>query len=131
MEACPKILIYLATRGYPIVSLAELLGMTRDELMPFVDPNHQPVERWVAGTGFRLWHGVIEVFWAFMIFSTAVVAARTLLVAWLARRHHRRTEAAPPPGYRPALSVVIAAFNEGKVIRKTLQSVLETDYEGA
>jgi len=130
LEALPKIIDYLQARGDRIVSLAELLGMTRDELMPPVDSNQQHLERLVAGTGFRVWHGIVEFFWAFMIFSTGVVAARTLLVAWLARQHHIRTRKRKPSNYQPSISVVIAAYNEGKVIAKTLRSVLDTDYRG-
>ena len=135
VEALPKIIDYLQARGDRIVSLSELLGIPRDELMPPVDASHQPLERIVAGLGFRAWHGIVEFFWAFMIFSTALVAARTLLVAWLARRHHRasrksairnpQSAIAPPP-----ISIVIAAYNEGRVIAKTLQCVLNTDYAG-
>ena len=32
--------------------------------------------------------------------------------------------------FSPALSVVIAAYNEGKVIAQTLRSVVQTDYAG-
>ena len=135
VEALPKIIDYLHARGDRIVSLSELLGIPRDELMPPVDASRQPIERIVAGVGFRTWHGIVEFFWAFMIFSTVLVAMRTLLVAWLAHRHHRearkwemgdgRSEIGSPP-----ISVVIAAYNEGKVIAKTLRSVADTDYGG-
>ncbi len=91
VAALPHIIDYLQTRGDRIVSLSELLGMTRDELMPPVDTTRQPIERFVAGTGFRTMHGIAAFFWAFMIFSTGLVIARTLLVAWLAHRHHSRT----------------------------------------
>jgi peptidoglycan/xylan/chitin deacetylase (PgdA/CDA1 family) len=91
VAALPRIIDYLQTRGDRIVSLSELLGMTRDELMPPVDTTRQPIERFVAGTGFRTMHGINAIFWAFMIFSTGLVIARTLLVAWLAHRHYGRT----------------------------------------
>jgi cellulose synthase/poly-beta-1,6-N-acetylglucosamine synthase-like glycosyltransferase len=88
----------------------------------------------VAGVGFRIWHAIVEFFWALMIFATGLMIARTLLVAWLAHRHHRRVEARVEPtecGPSPPVSVVIAAYNEGKVIGKTLHSVVSTDYPGS
>src|SRR5471032_713854 len=103
--------------------------MTRDEVMVPINSSHQPIERFVAGTGFRTWHGIVEFFWAFMIFSTGLVVARTLLVAWLAHRHHRSTIAAAQD-FQPPVMIAIAAYNEGKVIQKTLRSLLETDYAG-
>ena len=75
-------------RGDRIVSLSELLNIPRDELMPPADSTAHPVELFVSGTGFRLWRAVIEFFWAFMIFATVLVVARTLVVSWLAHRHH-------------------------------------------
>ena len=134
VEALPKIIDYLRERGDKIVSIGQLIGVPRDELMPPVDITRQPLERMVSGAGFRLWHVVVKFFWAFMIFATALIFLRTLLVAWLARRHHRkvldsrRAPAAGDPGESPPLSIIIAAYNEEKVIAKTLRSVVETDY---
>ncbi len=132
VEALPRIIDYLEVRGDRIVPLSQLLNIPRDELMPLTQSGAQRVERMVAGTGFKLWHGIVELFWSFMIFATAVVVARTLLIAWLAKRHHHRAPAgiADPDNAAP-VSVIIAAFNEGKVIGRTLRSVLDTDYTGA
>lgn len=130
VEALPKIIDYLETRGDRIVSLSELLNIPRQDLMPPLEQSSaQRVERMVAGTGFRIWHGIVEFFWSFMIVATGLVVLRTLLVAWLAWRHHSRDETGPVLA-APALSIIIAAFNEGKVIARTLQSVIETDYAG-
>ncbi len=137
IEALPKILDYLQARGDRVVSLGELLHIPRDELMPLVAGAAHPMQRIVTGTGFRIWHGIVEFFWSFMIFTTVLVVCRTLLVAWLAHRHHRVSAAPnsngallPADFLTPKLSVIIAAYNEGKVIAKTLHSVLNTDYPG-
>ena len=132
VEALPKIIDYLQMRGDRIVSLSELLNVSRDEIMPPADASEHPVERFVSGAGFRLWHAVIEFFWAFMIFATVLVVLRTLIVAWLAHRHHTavRRFQIPARESRVPLSVIIAAFNEGRVIAKTLLSIVETDYAG-
>ncbi len=130
VEALPKIIDYLRARGDHIVSLGQLLDIDRDDLMPPVKADQGLIERMVAGTGFRIWHAVVELFWAFMIFATGLVVVRTLVVAWLAHRHHVRITRMPPVTISPAISVVIAAYNEGKVIEKTLRSVAATDYVG-
>ncbi len=135
VEALPRIIDYLRARGDRIVTLGELLQIPRDDLMPPVS-GQQPLERIIAGTGFRLWHATIEFFWAFMIFATGLVALRTLIVAWLAVRHHAgdgKSKIQNPKSnlFAPPLSVIIAAYNEGRVIAKTLRSVVETDYAGA
>ena len=147
VAALPRIIDYLETRGDRIVSLSELLKIPHDRLMPLVEFNAQPVQRIVSGTGFRVWHAIIEFFWAFMIFATALVAIRTFIVAWLAHRHHLRAEgrgskvegfreraALTPSTFDPRpstpITIIIAAYNEGKVIARTLRSVVETDYAG-
>jgi cellulose synthase/poly-beta-1,6-N-acetylglucosamine synthase-like glycosyltransferase/peptidoglycan/xylan/chitin deacetylase (PgdA/CDA1 family)/spore germination protein YaaH len=132
VEALPHILDWLEERGDRIVSLSELLNIPRDDLMPIVKPDAQSGWRTVAATGFRTWHWVVETLWAFMILATSLVVVRSLLIAWLAWRHRHRTEANPPTTLSdwPAVSVLIAAYNEGKVIAKTLHSVLDTDYAG-
>ena len=130
VEALPQIIDYLEARGDRIVSLSELLHIPRDELMPSVSQSQQPYVRWITGFGFALWHWVEQGLWAFMITATGLVVLRGLLVAALAARHHRSGEPRGTDAFRPSVSVVIAAYNEAKVIRSTVESVLATDYEG-
>ena len=78
------------------------------------------MERLVSGTGFRVLRNVEEVLWAFLIVATAWSVIRTVLVVWLATRHI----AVARPDFAEPVSVLIAAYNEGKVIAATLRSVL-------
>ncbi len=133
VAALPRILDWLAERGDRVVSLSELINIPRDDLMPPVRPGEQTALRTVAATGFRAWHWLIETMWAFMMFATVLVVLRSLLLAWLAWRQGRAYKKRAPVVVEkwPAVSVLIAAFNEGKVISRTLHSVLDTDYAGA
>ena len=58
--------------------------------------------------------------------ATALVVVRTLIVIWLAYRFKR----GPRTDFVEPISVVIAAYNEGKVIAETLRTLLATDYKG-
>ncbi len=132
VAALPKIIDYLRERGDQIVPLSQLLQTTRDELMPPAVGAEGSMERTVSSIGFRIWHAIVEFFWSFMIFATGLVLLRTVFITWLASRHHRRQATVGFTDEQlPAVSVVIAAYNEGKVIRKTLQSLAATDYPGA
>lgn len=126
VEALPKILDWLQSRGDTIVSLSTLLGISRDEVMPPLQQKDKSLSRFVSSTGFRIFHAVEEFLWAFMIVATALVVIRTLIVIWLAYRFRRQ----PQTGHLEPVSVVIAAYNEGKVIANTLQSLLRSDYAG-
>jgi cellulose synthase/poly-beta-1,6-N-acetylglucosamine synthase-like glycosyltransferase/peptidoglycan/xylan/chitin deacetylase (PgdA/CDA1 family)/spore germination protein YaaH len=127
VEALPRILDWLHTRGDTIVPLSGLLKTTRDELMPPLHGNSpQSFTRMVSSAGFRVFHAFEEFLWAFMIVATALVVARTLAVIWLAYRFRRL----PKSDFSGPVSVMMAAYNEGKVIADTLRSLLNTNYRG-
>lgn len=126
VAALPRILDWLYTRGDTVVPLSTLLGTTHDALMPPLQESNPPLTRLVSSTGFRIFHAVEEFLWAFMIVATALVVARTLIVIWLAYRFRR----VPRADFAEPVSVVMAAYNEAKVIGGTLRSLLDTDYKG-
>jgi peptidoglycan-N-acetylglucosamine deacetylase len=125
LEALPRIIEYLQARNDTIVPLSKLLNTTRDALMPPL-PGGQTMSHYISSTGFRVVHAVQEFLWAFMVVATVLVVIRTLIVIYLAYRFRRSS---PVDCAEPA-SVVIAAYNEGKVIAATLHSLLKTDYQG-
>ena len=127
LEALPKIIDYLETRGDRIVPLSELLHIPRDELMP-PTRHEQEMVLLVTGIGFAIWHRIEQGLWAFMISATGIVVIRGLLILVLAARHHLRRETNSE--FHPPVSVLIAAYNEAKVIAATIRSVLDTDYPG-
>src|SRR5437763_101560 len=124
VEALPRSLDYLKARGDTVVSLGTLLGVTRDALMPPVQA--KGLNHFVSGAGFRIFHAAEEFLWAFMIVATALVVFRTLTVIWLAARFRRTW----PSNFAEPLSVLVAAYNEEKVIAETLRTVLASDYTG-
>jgi cellulose synthase/poly-beta-1,6-N-acetylglucosamine synthase-like glycosyltransferase/peptidoglycan/xylan/chitin deacetylase (PgdA/CDA1 family)/spore germination protein YaaH len=126
VEALPRILDWLHTRGDTVVPLSTLLGTTRDAVMPPLQGNGRTLTRLVSSTGFRIYHSIEEFLWAFMIVATALVVGRTLVVIWLAYRFRR----GPKTDFAEPVSVVMAAYNEEKVIAETLRTLLATDYKG-
>lgn len=148
VEALPQIIDYLRVRGDNIVSVAEMLGVPIDQLMPAVPKNQRSISRAISNWGFTVIHTVTDFFWAFMLVATALVVLRTLIVAYLAIKNRRQDSGpAPPPGdsallslgkygaaqtdpHHPAVSVLIAAYNEEKVIGETLRALLATTYPG-
>jgi cellulose synthase/poly-beta-1,6-N-acetylglucosamine synthase-like glycosyltransferase/peptidoglycan/xylan/chitin deacetylase (PgdA/CDA1 family)/spore germination protein YaaH len=126
VEALPRILDYLKTRGDTVVPISTLLGTTRDALMPSTETKSHSLTHFVSGAGFRIFHAAEEFLWAFMIVATALVVLRTLIVIWLAARFRRSW----PRDFTAPISVIVAAFNEEKVIAETLHSLLATDYTG-
>jgi cellulose synthase/poly-beta-1,6-N-acetylglucosamine synthase-like glycosyltransferase/peptidoglycan/xylan/chitin deacetylase (PgdA/CDA1 family)/spore germination protein YaaH len=131
VAALPQIIDWLQTRGDQIVPLSELLQIPRDSLMPPVRGDADPLTLWVTGSGFKIWHFIVEFCWSFMIAATGLIVLRTITVAILAAMHfrqERRLHAAPP--HTPPISVIIAAYNEEMVIAATLRAVTDTSYTG-
>src|SRR5436305_1949367 len=94
--------------------------------MPPLQGNGRTLTRLVSSTGFRVYHSIEQFLWAFMIVATALVVIRTLVVVWLAYRFRR----GPKTDFAEPISVVMAAYNEEKVIAETLRTLLATDYKG-
>lgn len=130
VDALPKIIDYLQTRGDRIVSVGEMLNISRDQLMPPVKKGDLPWTRLITGIGFRVWRALEQFLWAFMIAATVLIVLRTVIVAALASRHHWKFYPPEEAPYHPPLSIIIAAYNEAKVIQATLRSVTDTDYPG-
>ncbi|MFH1214911.1 MAG: glycosyltransferase [Pseudomonadota bacterium] len=133
VAALPLIIDYLHVRGDRVVSLGRLLGASASSLMPALRENHQPFLRMVGDGGFLLIRALGQLGWAFMVVATFLVTLRTLIVAILARRHKSRkvsSQAIAGDKFQPPISIVIAAYNEEKVIGRTLENLLRTAYSG-
>lgn len=130
VAALPALIDYLQDRGDSIASLGEMLGESPDYLMPPLKQDEGKIMRMVSGTGFRALQGAEGFLGVFVIAATTLTVLRSLLIAVLACRHRRRFE--PPRGepYEPPVTVIVAAYNEAKVIAKTLRSLLNTSYRG-
>jgi len=130
VTALPLIIDYLYDRGDKIASLGKLLGEPPEVLMPLVQKDQNPITRLVSGSGFRAFHFIETFLWSFMLVATVLVVLRTIVVSALALLQKWRSTKLPQSHFSPALSILIAAYNEEKVIAKTLQSVLNTTYPG-
>ena len=128
LKALPQIIDGLQQRGYEIVPVSSLLGKTRADVMPAISANERWAS-WIDGLNFSLF-SFISSFIIFVFFvGDVLMSARLVLVGALAcfDRFHRRN-AVVDPNYRPSVAVLIPAYNEEKVIERTVRSVLESDY---
>jgi len=130
VAALPHIIDYLRARGDKVVPLRDLLGVPEDALMPPIRASDQPMSRVLAGTGIIAMHSLEEFFWACMILATGLVLLRALAVVVLAIIHRLRDDLSLPTPEVGGVSVLIAAYNEEKVIANTLRSVLASDFPG-
>src|SRR5207253_7046222 len=108
------------------VTMSTVLGTTRDALTPVMHNNGQSLPRLVSNACLLICHTIEEFPSELRTVAPALVVVRTLIVIWLAYRFKRT----PRTNFAEPVSVVIAAYNEGKVIAETLRALLATDYKG-
>src|SRR5262249_44961180 len=130
VKALPIIIDGLRARGYEIVPISQLLGKTRAEVMP---PLSSESERWAAMVdSLAFWmfatirNGIVLIFFIGDILMTG----RLLFVGTLAIADRIRTTIHPVKAedFYPAVAVLIPAYNEEKVIARTIKSVLHSTY---
>jgi cellulose synthase/poly-beta-1,6-N-acetylglucosamine synthase-like glycosyltransferase/peptidoglycan/xylan/chitin deacetylase (PgdA/CDA1 family)/spore germination protein YaaH len=127
IKAIPRIVEELHKRGFEFVSVAQLLGRSRDEIMPPVSRENQ-LRIWLDGAGFTLinWAGT-AVNWLFLL-GIILGISRLMFVGTLAvYQHWRERNAVFDPAYSPSVAVVVPAYNEEKVIVQTIVSLLASD----
>ena len=129
VKLIPLLVNELRKRGYALVPVSALINSTRDEVNPRVtntDTLMLASDRIVfeALYLFELFLGIAFV--SGIILGTARVIFVTILALLERRRakHERFDETFHPP-----VSVVIAAYNEEKVIARTIEAVLANGYE--
>lgn len=128
LQALPRIIDYFHKRGDKLALVHEQLGKTYADTMPALEGGKQTLVRIVASIGFRVFHAIESFTWTFLLVATVLILARTVLVIGLAASFRWKRE--PVGAFQPPVTVVIAAYNEAKVIAATLRSVLKTDYQG-
>jgi len=132
VEALPEILTYFEKRADRVVTLSTLLNWSVDQGMPPVMPKQQSFSRMVSGSGLKVFYRIEQALGGFLVVSTVLVLLRTAVILVLAtlRKRNRSGADASAPSYSPDISVLIAAYNEARVIVATIRSILNTRYPG-
>jgi cellulose synthase/poly-beta-1,6-N-acetylglucosamine synthase-like glycosyltransferase len=130
VAALPLLIDTLRSRGYQIVPVSELMGKTTAEVMPPLTPN----QRWQAridSVAFTMFAFVGRFIVMVFFIGDVLMSARLVLIGLFAiidRLRHRKVPEVEG-GFAPPVAVLIPAYNEEKVIVRTIRSVLNSDYE--
>jgi hypothetical protein len=137
VAALPAIINYLRMRGDQIVPLATLIGTTQlakeFEIMPALAREDSLWARTISQFGLQALHVAQQVICFLVYVGLVLVIARIGVVITLAFLHRRRESqvlALPIASPPPAVSVVIAAYNESRVIVDTLSEIVRASYAG-
>lgn len=129
VECLPVLIDALRAHGYQIVPVSALMGKTRDQVMPPIAPGQRWQARLDAIAFFLISffnHTVVLIFFV----GDVLMTGRLLIVGLFAviDRFHRRKLPVGAEDYRPQVAVLVPAYNEEKVIARTIRSVLGSDY---
>ena len=128
VEALPHIIAGLRARGFQLVPVSELLGLSRDAVMPPIPPEARLSAR-ITEVGFRLIHWGSATIHALFFTGIVLGVLRFLFVGTLAVRERWRSRCAVDADeFVPSVSVIIPAYNEERVICQTIHSLLDSDY---
>src|SRR6516165_1139042 len=131
VRALPMIIEGLRARGYEIVPVYQLLGKTKADVMPPIT-NNERYAAWLNWIGFWLWGvGNKTIVWTFFL-GDLLMTSRLLLIGALAVYDRIRSPEIGTPGqivsYKPKVALLIPAYNEEKVIERTVRAALDSDY---
>ncbi|MEI7965683.1 MAG: glycosyltransferase [Chitinophagaceae bacterium] len=131
VEALPRIIKYFKDKGCQFTTVADLMGKTKDQVMPPVKKDWEVIFE----------YGVLEVvYWmGKIIFSLFLVGiflsigrmVLMALLAWLQKRRESKEQRSFPMGLvspAPLVSIIVPAFNEEVNSIRTVESLLQQDY---
>ncbi len=129
VKALPKLIDELRARGYELVPVSELAGLTREQIMPTLPPGM--FEPFVNRSVFFTLGYSGQVLRAMFIGAIWLGFARVLFLSGLGLVHRWQELRRPKPviaGAPPAVTVIIPAHNEAKVIARSIERILASDY---
>jgi cellulose synthase/poly-beta-1,6-N-acetylglucosamine synthase-like glycosyltransferase/peptidoglycan/xylan/chitin deacetylase (PgdA/CDA1 family) len=126
VAALPQIIDTMRASGYEFVSVADLIGRTRAQVMLPLSREEQ-FEARADGFIFGIYHWFWVVITTTFILGIILVSGRTLIIGILALIEKLRPDHAVMPDPPPGVTVLIPAHNEESVIVQTITSVLLSD----
>jgi cellulose synthase/poly-beta-1,6-N-acetylglucosamine synthase-like glycosyltransferase/peptidoglycan/xylan/chitin deacetylase (PgdA/CDA1 family) len=124
--ALPQIIDKLRAEGYDFVSVPDLIGKTRAQVMLPLS-NDEKFEARADGFIFGLYHWTRVSIATIFILGIVLVSGRALIIGILALIEKFRPDRAVMPDPPPGVTVLVPAHNEEGVIVQTVTSVLASD----
>ncbi|BCM93835.1 poly-beta-1,6-N-acetyl-D-glucosamine synthase [Abditibacteriota bacterium] len=128
IEALERIVPRLQKEGYRFVTVSDLMHESRAVAMPVVTGR----EAWIVAFDRFVFDVVFSFQWALaagFVLAIGLGLARMALLVPLALFAAKRERSATfTPDFQPLVSVLVAAYNEEKVIERTIRSILASDY---
>jgi peptidoglycan-N-acetylglucosamine deacetylase len=128
VQAIPKLVETLRGRGFQFVTIADLLGRSRDDIMPPVAPDSL-WQTWLDWAGFSFLNVLaVAIHWLFLIGIVLGIARLLFIGVFAIYQRWSKCRLVFDPTYSPSIAVVVPAYNEEKVILQTIASLLACEH---
>jgi len=127
VEALPRIIHYFKARGVRFTSVSELLGLSKDAIMPPVHNSFMKEISWAQVLLYWLEKLLYSAFWLAIILGLGRIAVMGILAAlqyWRSKK-----EILPlPSSIHGKVSIIVPAYNENINAVNTINNLLLQDY---
>lgn len=127
--ALPRIIDYYRQHGYQFVTVSELMGRTRDQVMPLVNRHFTFSERldYLFFIITYVWQHFLH---GFFIVAIILIMLRLLSIGVLAYLQNRKEKKlkTSAEGFYPKVSIIVPAYNEELTAIRTIENLLKSDY---
>jgi cellulose synthase/poly-beta-1,6-N-acetylglucosamine synthase-like glycosyltransferase/spore germination protein YaaH/peptidoglycan/xylan/chitin deacetylase (PgdA/CDA1 family) len=133
VQALPRIIEYFKGKGYTFTTVADLLGKTKDDLMPAVPRGSGyyllQLNYYLAELGYLSGHFLFSLFVLFIVLSALKILALGVIATREFMQENKEGKASRPGSAPfPLVSIIVPAFNEEVNAVSSLQNLLRTDY---
>ena len=127
IAALPRIIHHFKNEGYSFISIAELMGKTRAEIMPALGDIQGPLTRVYRAISDFIVSVNSTLKWAFYL---AVFAGtfRLFFILFFALKQYFKEKKEKLPDFSPPLSIIVPAYNEEMGAVSTVASLLNQNY---
>ncbi|RFM30504.1 glycosyltransferase [Deminuibacter soli] len=131
IKALPRIIKYFQSQGYRFTTIADLLGKSKEELMPPIPKDSGygfiQMNMILAQGGYYLGHILEILFLSFLTISMIRLAIIGVLAVLQKRKEKKLAHLSGLPG-NPLVSIIVPAFNEEVNAVSSMQNLLACDY---
>ncbi|MFZ5986984.1 MAG: glycosyltransferase [Bacillota bacterium] len=129
VEALPQIIESAKSKGYSFVTVSNLYNRNRKDVMPSISTSQSAFLMAVSFVLYIFARFKLLVTYIFL-FATSIGIVRFIFLIFFSKKQVKKYRRKIFwNDYKPMVSVVVAAYNEEKVICKTVDSILESNYD--
>ena len=130
VEALPRIIHYFKRKGIQFTTVANLLGKTKNDLMPKAHERFLSVDNFIFDFAYWFGHFIVATFWVAIILGFLRILLMFVMAFIKKYKDYKH-----PPTYNiqnsnpfPKVSIIVPAYNEEINAVKTIDNLLLQDY---